>query len=227
MAPRVHSRHVGKPDPSRKLVTGRRDVITGEVPSGKAAMAYRMVAYEGLLSRDFILLLEGDEAVVRYQEEPPWFRWHDGIRWRRYTADFATEMDDGRKIAVEVKPIKRVIARGWDAIRPRVEAGARAAGYDGLELWTEREIDALRVANAGLIASERSFVVDEAEQHAMRVTLDRLGGQAQVRDLRATSGLGGRAFRAVVGLVARGEAALADPGRPFDDHAVIRRLDRP
>jgi len=219
----LRSRHVGKPTPSRPIVTGRRDCITGEVPSGKAAMGYRMVAYEGLLARDFILLLEQDDAVLRYQEEPKPFRWHDGVRWRGYTPDFGVETDDGRRICVEVKPLKRVVKRGWDEIRPRVEAGARAAGYDTFELWTETEIDALRVANATLVASERSFVVDEAEQHTMRVVLDRCGGQGRVRELRAASGLQARAFRAVVALVARGEAELADPRRPFDDHAVIRR----
>lgn len=217
------SRHVGRPSPSREIVTGRRDCITGEVPSGKPGMGYRMVAYEGLLARHFILLMEQDDAVLRYQEEPTAFRWHDGVRQRSYTPDFAVEIDDGRNIAVEVKPMKRVIRSGWDGIRPRVEAGARAAGYDGFELWTEVEIDALRVANAGLVASERSFVVDEAEQHTMRVVLDRLGGQGRVRELRAASGLQARAFRAVVALVARGEAELAEPGRPFDDHALIRR----
>ena len=57
----------------------------------------------------------------------------------------------------------------------------------------------------------------------MRVVLDRFGGRGLVRELRAASGLQARAFRAVVALVARGEAELADPGRPFDDHAMIRR----
>ena len=219
----LRSRHVGKPSPSRRVVTGRRDCITGEFPSGKPGMGSRMVAYEGLLARDFILLLEQDDAVLRYQEEPTAFRWHDGARGRSYTPDFAVEIDDGRRIAVEVKPLKRVVRLGWDRIRPRIEAGARAAGYDGFELWTEIEIGALRVANAALIASERSFVVDEAEQHTMRIVLDRFGGQARVRELRAASGLRARAFRAVVALIARGEAELVEPGRPFDDHAVIRR----
>ncbi|MFC6789994.1 Tn7 transposase TnsA N-terminal domain-containing protein [Methylobacterium komagatae] len=133
MAATLRSRHVGKPSPSRPVVTGRRDCITGEVPSGKAGMGYRMVAYEGLLARDFILILEQDDAVLRYQEEPAPFRWHDGVRWRSYTADFAVEIDDGRRVAVEVKPRKRVIRLGWDGFRPRIEAGARAAGYDGFE----------------------------------------------------------------------------------------------
>jgi len=223
MSRTLRSRHVGKPNPSRRIVTGRRYCITGEIPSGKPGMGHRMVAYEGLLARDFILLLEQDDAVLRYQEEPVPFRWHDGVRWHTYTPDFAVEIDDGRRLCVEVKPLKRVIRLGWDEIRPRLAAGAIAAGYHGFELWTEVEIDALRVANAALVASERSFVVDEAEQHTIRVVLDRFGGEARVRELRAASGLGTRAFRAVVALVARGEAELTEPGRPFDDHALVRR----
>ncbi len=80
MSRTLRSRHVGKPNPSRRIVTGRRDCITGEIPSGKPGMGHRMVAYEGLLARDFILLLEQDDAVLRYQEEPVPFRWHDGVR---------------------------------------------------------------------------------------------------------------------------------------------------
>jgi hypothetical protein len=186
-------------------------------------MGYRMVAYEGLLARDFIVLLEQDDTVLRYQEEPPAFRWQDGIWRRSYTPDFAVELDDGRRICVEVKPLKKVAKLGWDEIRPLVEDGARAAGFDSLELWTEIEIGALEVANAALIASERSFVVDETERHTMLVVLDRFGGQGRVRELRAASGLGARAYRAVVAIVARGEAELADPRKPFDDHALVRR----
>lgn len=184
-------------------------------------MAYRMVAYEGLLARDFILLLEDDQAVLSYQEEPQPFRWHDGVRWRSYTPDFAVEIIDGRRIVVEVKPRKKVIALGWDGIRPLVEIGAKNAGYDSLELWTEAEINTLRVANASLIASERSFVVDEGERHTMRVVLNRFGGRGQVRELRAASGLGRRAFRAVVSMIARGEAELTNSDLPFDDHAQV------
>ncbi|WP_292495333.1 hypothetical protein [Methylobacterium sp.] len=182
-----------------------------------------MVAYEGLLARDFIILLEQDDSVLRYQEEPTAFWWHDGFRRRSYTPDFAVDLDDGRSICVEVKPLKKVVKLGWDEFRPLIEVGARAAGYDSFELWTEIEIDALGVANAALIASERSFVVDETEQHTMRMVLDRFGGLGRVRELRAASSLGARAFRAIVSLVARGEAELADLGRPFDDYALIRR----
>jgi len=80
MPPTLRSRHVGKPTPSRRIVTGRRDCITGEVPSGKAGMGYRMVAYEGLLARDFILILEQDDAVLRHQKQHAPLRWHDVVR---------------------------------------------------------------------------------------------------------------------------------------------------
>ena len=218
----VRSRHVGKPTGTRKVVTGRRDLITGEYPSGKPAMGYRMVAYEGLLSRDFIVLVENDPRVVSYQEEPDAFPWFDGECWHSYTPDFAVTLDDGRRICVEIKPFRRLakLPRGF---RRGVEAGAMDQGYDAFEIWTDREIGGLALANASLVASERTFIVDEAELHRMRVTVDALGGRSTIRDLRIRSGLGTRAFRAAIALVARRELVAEDHMRPLDDNAVLRR----
>lgn len=218
----VRSRHVGKPTGTRKVVTGRRDIITGEYPSGKPAMGYRMVAYEGMLSRDFIVLIENDPRVVSYQEEPEPFPWFDGLKWHSYTPDFSVLLDDGRRICVEIKPYRRLrkLPAGF---RDGATAGALDNGYDAFEIWTDREIGGLAVANASLIASERTFIVDDHELHAMRVAVDSLGGKATIRDLRIRSDLGQRAFRAAIALVARRELVAEDEARPLDDNAVLRR----
>ncbi|KAA2235867.1 hypothetical protein [Salinarimonas soli] len=220
--PTLLSRHVGKPQPTRRVVTGRRDCITGEYPSGKAQMGYRMVAYEGLLARDYIVLIEDDPCVVSYQEEPAPFRWFDGAEWRLHRPDFAVRYDDGSKVCAQVKPARRVASLGGIGAFGLLAAAAKANGYDRFELWTELTMDAVRLANAALVASERTFLVDEVELHTMRVTVDRFGGDARIVDLRLASGLGDRSFRAVLALVARGELAPVDPFRLLDDHALVR-----
>lgn len=214
-------RPVGRPRPTRRIVTGRRDCITGEFPSGKPAMDFRMVAYEGLLARDFIVLIESDDDVVEYSEEPNRFRWSDGLRPRWYRPDFALYLKDGTIVCVEVKPWRRVEAVGGIAAFAPIEAAALEAGYHRFELWTEREIDAIGVANGALLASERTFLDDPEETHCVLAAIDRMGGQARVRELRAEARLAARSFRAVVSLVARGLLVLADARVTLDDNAVV------
>lgn len=216
-------RHVGRPEPSRPLATGRRDCFTGEFPSGKPAMDYRMVAYEGLLVREFMALLEADGNVPSYREAPEEFRWFDGLRRRGCRCHVAVSLADGRAVAVLVHHADYVDKKGLRSLLPFIADGAAEAGYDDLELWTECEIHAGNaLANAFLVASENSFVVDEEPLHMMRATVDRLGGRARVRDLRLSSGLGERAFRAVVKLVALGDLVPVDPAAILDDFAFVK-----
>ena len=60
--------------------------------------------------------------------------------------------------------------------------------------------------------------------HRLQVVLREVGGRATVRDLRRASGLGDRAFRMIVRLVADGFARMARPDVPFDDHAVVELI---
>ncbi|MBY0296765.1 hypothetical protein [Methylobacterium isbiliense] len=216
----MESRHVGKPQPHRKIVTGRRDCITGEYPSGKQSMNYRQVAYEGRLARDFIVLIDNDPRVISYREEPPPFPWFDGDKWRSYTPDFDCLLDDGKRQCHEIKPWK-LRQRLHPRFKEGVGLGALEAGYDSFEIWTEREIDPLAVANAALISSERGFSVADDELHTIRLAVDRANGPTSVADLRQRSGIGLRSFRAVVSLIARGELVQLDPKAPLDDRAIV------
>jgi hypothetical protein len=223
MTGRYRARFVGRPEPSRPLATGRRDCFTGEFPSGKPAMGLRMVAYEGILVREFMALLEDDSNVVSYREAPPPFAWDDGNEGGECRCHVAVTLAEGRRIAVLVHHAKYVRKANLPAIVPYLTDGAIAAGYDGFELWTEREIHAGNgLANALLVASERgTFVVDETVLHTMRNAVDRLGGHATVRELRIESNLGAAAFRAVVKLIAAGELVQVDRRAILDDHALV------
>jgi hypothetical protein len=222
MTGRYRARFVGRPEPSRPLVTGHSDRFTGEFPSGKPAMGFRMVAYEGILVREFMALLEDDGNVVSYREAPPPFAWDDGDEGGECRCHVAVTLADGRRIAVLVHHAKYVRKADLAAIVPYLTDGAIAAGYHGFELWTDREIHAGNgLANALLIASERTFVVDAEALHTMRAAADRLGGHADVRALRIASNLGAAAFRAVVKLIAMGELVQVDRRAILDDHALV------
>jgi hypothetical protein len=101
----IGAKFVATPRQSRAFVTGRRDCFTGWVPSHKPGNDCRLIAFEGTIERDFIYLLEDDDEIVSYQEQPTQFRWHDGHQYRKYTPDFQLEMEGGRRIGIVNRPL--------------------------------------------------------------------------------------------------------------------------
>lgn len=85
---------------ARKVVTRRGRRFRGYFPSTKLG---RMVAWESLLERDAILLLEFSSGVLSYQEQPALVQYADGTRIRDYYPDFELELANGKRIHIEVK----------------------------------------------------------------------------------------------------------------------------
>lgn len=85
---------------ARKVITRRGRRFRGYFPSTKLG---RMVAWESLLERDAILLLEFSPGVSSYQEQPTLMQYADGTRIRDYYPDFELELTSGKRIHVEVK----------------------------------------------------------------------------------------------------------------------------
>lgn len=121
---------------SRKVVTRRGRRIRGYFPSGKLG---RMVAWESLLERDAIYLLEFSPGVVSYQEQPAIVRYFDGSQLRDYYPDFRLVLNDGSEFHLEVKPESK-LAR--PPVRARMEAIAAHYAQQGrkFRIATEREI---------------------------------------------------------------------------------------
>lgn len=85
---------------ARKVVTRRGRRFRGYFPSQKLG---RMVAWESLLERDAILLLECSSGVVSYREQPTLIEYFDGQQIRGYYPDFEVVLMDGGLLHVEVK----------------------------------------------------------------------------------------------------------------------------
>jgi hypothetical protein len=88
---------------ARKVITRRGRRFRGYFPSKKLG---RMVAWESLVERDVILLLEFSPGVLSYQEQPVLVKYHDGSDIRAYYPDFEVVFIDGQSIHVEVKTAK-------------------------------------------------------------------------------------------------------------------------
>lgn len=90
--------------PIRKITNTGTRKNTGLVPSMKNE---RSITYESLLERDYIYLLEFDDDVVSYLEQPLTIYYTDSNKSRRYTPDFLV-VRKNKKQLVEVKPYEKL-----------------------------------------------------------------------------------------------------------------------
>lgn len=120
----------------RKVVTRRGRHFRGYFPSHKL---HRMVAYESLLERDAILLLETSPGVVSYQEQPTVIQYFDGQSLCDYYPDFEVVLADNSIFHLEVKTTTKLK-------NPKVATkfAAVAAHYQekrlGFRIVTEQEL---------------------------------------------------------------------------------------
>lgn len=86
---------------SRRVITRSGRHFRGRYPSKKLG---RMVAFESLIERDVILLLEFSRGVQSYQEQPERIVYSDGQIMREYYPDFEARLTSGPRVHIEVKP---------------------------------------------------------------------------------------------------------------------------
>lgn len=85
----------------RKVVTRRGRHIRGYFPSTKLS---RMVAWESLLEKDALLLMELSPGVLSYQEQPEEISYWDGQALCSYVPDLRVNLCSEISLLIEVKP---------------------------------------------------------------------------------------------------------------------------
>ncbi len=118
---------------------------TGRVSSSKND---RSAAFESLLERDFLTLLDFDLDVVKFQEQPVTIEYTGGEGERRhYTPDVFVLFRQGSQrqrpepTLYEVKP-RSVLFSEWATLKPKFRAARRYATGQGwrFKIVTEQEI---------------------------------------------------------------------------------------
>jgi hypothetical protein len=89
--------------PVRK-VSNRGGNVIGHFPSIKMK---RMVAFESLIERDYLYLLDYEPHVEWFEEQPLHVKYRHDDKERHYTPDFHI-VEAGRKVLVECKPLALV-----------------------------------------------------------------------------------------------------------------------
>jgi hypothetical protein len=95
----LHNREKGDNMSGRK-VSNRGGNVIGSFPSLKMG---RMIAFESLLERDFIYLLDYDQGVEWFEEQPLTIEYQHEGKTLHYTPDFHL-LERGRDVLVECKP---------------------------------------------------------------------------------------------------------------------------
>lgn len=166
--------------PVRKIPTNRRS-MTGLVSSRKND---RMTGFESSLERDFLLLLDFDRTVERYEEQPVTIEYTDAAgKARTYTPDvlvyYCQDLTgDTRPLLCEVK-YREDLVENWKEIKPKIRAGrayARERGWR-FKIITEREVRTPYLDNARFLRQCRRI---EPTEEDTRLLLDTL------REMRET-----------------------------------------
>lgn len=131
--------------PARKIVNTRSKKNIGFFPSKKNE---RLVAFESLIERDYIYLLEYDRDVITYKEQPLEINYHDNNRLKKCYPDFEVQRKS-RKQLIEVKPHAKLVKILQDeTIINKFNAVALycvANGYSDFKIVTDKDI---RTGNA-------------------------------------------------------------------------------
>jgi hypothetical protein len=99
----------------------------------------RMVAWESLLERDALLLLELSPGVVAYQEQPEEIRYWDGEAIRSYVPDLLVTLHDEHMVLIEIKPRAELARPNVRAKYGRIAEHLQTQGR-AFRLLTEEEI---------------------------------------------------------------------------------------
>ena len=202
--------------PALRSKGSSRGAIVGGNPS-------RIYVYESSLERKLLALLLTSTSVIDIWDQPPavFFMKENGRRCR-HIFDFLVTMSCGEKVAVAVKPEKRVARRGFDRTMKHVAQQLDRRFADRVVIVTEEYLDPALVHDAELALFYSREEDLEADQ-AIDVVTAGLVGKMTVNDVVTLTGFGGRAFRALVRLVAKGKVRRTSFG-PLGMTSMIERV---
>lgn len=182
----------------------RPSIVGGAIP--------REIRCESGLERNVGLALLAHPQVVDLQEQPPAVTWRDAAGHSRlHTFDFLATLDNGRKLAIPVKPAA-IAARKRFADQLALIAAQLPRGFaDGVLLVTDRDLSRDLVHDAMLVHQSRRSV--DADLDRQMLSLVDGNPASTIGQLVEASGRGGDAFRSIVRLIGSGVIATFGQGR--------------
>jgi hypothetical protein len=155
----------------------------------------------------YVLAAHPDVYLIRTQ--PPQVRYYDEClqTLRRHTPDLIATMTDGTRIAYVVKPWAHTQKDAFRLLIKYLRRDMVPGVVDKVLVRTERHFTDTQIQNAELI-HRCSRIADEIADEVIAGLVAKLQGEISISNLIDASGLGARAFSAVVRVIAAGLAHL-------------------
>jgi TnsA endonuclease N terminal len=119
----------------------------------------RSIAYESLLERDYLYLLDFEEAVAAFEEQPLTIAYEHAGKAHRYTPDFRVQWA-GQELLVECKPLARVDSEASRRKSAAATAWGTAHGCE-FRVVTDREVRrGWRLENVRLLTQFARYPVE-------------------------------------------------------------------
>ncbi len=164
---------------SVRKVSNRGGNIVGQFPSLKLG---RMVAFESLIERDFVYLLDYEPSVEHYSEQPVVIRYQHANKKRQYTPDFRV-IHKGHSFLFECKPqrfvddpenqIKFEVARLW----------CQGQGWTFRVVTDEHLASGWRIANIKLLTQFARYSIGPEIKGRIFAFLASMAGPVKVSDV--------------------------------------------
>lgn len=163
----------------------------------RSETASRQVIFESDLERKCLLVILAQKGVVDVWDQPPQveFRGPDG-RIKYHTFDYLVTRDDGKKLAIAVKPEALVEKYNFGEHLALLRAQLPLRFADDAVLVTENSFSPAEVRNAELLHMFNGTADPDADA-LISMQLEGLSGDTRIKEVVNSSGLDGRAFRAV------------------------------
>lgn len=148
--------------PIRKITPSRAFNCRGLLSSSKSVGA---AMYESSLERDYLMLLDFDRSVKRFEVQPTKIDMRDQLGYRHYRPDVLVEFErgHGRPWLVEVK-YEEDLQADWAELKPRFRAAIRFCKPRGwvFHLVTERHVRTTLLDNVKFLRDFRNLHISGA-----------------------------------------------------------------
>ena len=183
----------------------------------------RIIKSESHLETKLISIMKMRPDVVEVVGQAPTISYTDPLgKPRKYTFDMLVTFSSGHKVAYAVKPLEKALKQNLKDQIKWISRFIPENTADAVMILTELDAEGWRFSNAKLLHSAlRDRTTDDGALEAVRQTAT---GPTTIRAIVAATGLGARAFRATVKLIALGELALTNERLITHDATVQPRL---
>lgn len=208
---------------TRKIAMRSRTSCRGFIPVWLASEQWwRRIVFESQLELMFVQLILSQGNVFDIWEQPPPVPFIDenGKRTHHYF-DFLITWMDGSKTAWAVKPFELVQRRGFDKEVALIASQTPNSFADEVRLFTDAGFQRYDAVNASRF-QQFSKSPDPVADLAVVTAISQLDGTTTVAQIVDQTGLSGRAYRAIVRAIFRGDL-LQVKGGLIDYPTFVKR----